>query len=384
MKNLILVIFLTIATTVVGQDIDTLLIKSKHFNSERIVYVHKSQFYKYQSEKIKLPVIYILDGQHDWFVNPTLNTIKYLQYTHEIPQALIVVIPLENRVKECAINSLEGDKLPLHKFITEELDNVINKYHTNGIKLLVGHSFSASFSLYSYSQSPDFYSAIFANTPADKLKSLASFFLKKKIDLNKIYLSIGGINEGKDKGHRELFNNIEKEIPFFINSINVYKANSSTHNSVPIVSNPIFFSELFKNFRTRYTHIAKVDNEYKLIKKPISINSEISKFNKSSILLDQSYPMELAEFNGFCSKYENSGLNDYAIKLYENAIELYPNYFEFHLYIAELLLKTNVVSAIDHLKKSKQLINKFEQKLEDRDEILNEIEELIKMATNKT
>ena len=207
---------------------------------------------------------------------------------------------------------------------------------------------------------------------------------KNKIDLNKIYLSIGGIKEGKDKGHRELFNNVEKEIPFFINSINVYKANSSTHNSVPIVSNPIFLSELFKNFRTRYTHIAKIDNEYKLIKKPISINSEISKFNKSSILLNQSYPMELAEFNGFCSKYENSGLNDYAIKLYENAIELYPNYFEFHLYIAELLLKTNVVSAIDHLKKSKQLINKFEQKLEDRDEILNEIEELIKTASNKS
>ena len=81
---------------------------------------------------------------------------------------------------------------------------------------------------------------------------------------------------------------------------------------------------------------------------------------------------------------ENSGLNDYAIKLYENAIELYPNYFEFHLYIADLLLKKNVVSAIDHLKKSKQLINKFEQELEDRDEILNEIEELIKTATNKT
>ena len=81
-----------------------------------------------------------------------------------------------------------------------------------------------------------------------------------KIDLNKIYLSIGGINEGKDKRHRELFNNIEEEIPFFINSINVYKANSSTHNSVPIVSNPIFFSELFKNFRTRYSIASKCRN----------------------------------------------------------------------------------------------------------------------------
>ena len=74
----------------------------------------------------------------------------------------------------------------------------------------------------------------------------------------------------------------------------------------------------------------------------------------------------------------------FKIKLYENAIELYPNYFEFHLYIADLLLKKNVVSAIDYLKKSKQLINKFEQELEDRDEILKEIEELLKKASSKS
>jgi predicted alpha/beta superfamily hydrolase len=383
MKNLILVLFLSVGTTVVGQNIDTLAIMSKNFDKERIVYVHKSSFYKYQSNKIKLPVIYILDGQHEWFVNPILNTIKYLQYTHEIPQALIVVIPLENRIKECAIQSLEGVALPLHKFITEELDSVLSTYHSNGIKLLIGHSFSASFSLYSYCQSPDYYSAVFANSPADKLKSLAAFFLENKIDLTKIYLSVGGIDEGKDKAHRKLFNTIEKEMPSFINSMHVYKANTSTHNSVPIVSNPIFFSELFKNFKTRYAHIAKIDQEYKLIKTPISIEREISKFKKSSLLLDQPYSMELPEFNGFCSKYENSGLNNYAIKLYENALELYPNYYEFHLYIAELMLKTNVTSAINHLKKSKQLIQSFEQELEEKDEILNKIEALLKTATNK-
>ena len=77
-------------------------------------------------------------------------------------------------------------------------------------------------------------------------------------------------------------------------------------------------------------------------------------------------------------------MNDYAIKLYENAIELYPNYFEFHLYIGGLLLKKNVVSAIDYLKKSKQLINKFEQELEDRDKILKEIEQLLKKASSKS
>jgi predicted alpha/beta superfamily hydrolase len=377
MKFFISFILLVIATNSMAQDIDTLVIRSKYFNTERIAYVHKSPFHKYQSEHVQLPIIYILDGQHDWFVEPTLNTIKYLQYTHEIPQALIVVIPLGNRIEECAIVSLEGEDLPLHNFITEELHEVLSTYSTSDINLLLGHSFSASFSLYSYSQSPEFYSAVFANSPADKLMALASFFLEKEIDLTKIYLSIGGVEEWKDKGHRELYNKVKKEFPTFINSIKVYEANSSTHNAVPIVSNPIFFSELFREFRTRFAHIAKTDSDYKLIERPVSISSEMSKFEKSSILLDRYYPMELPEFNGFCSRYENSDLNDYAIKLYEKAIELYPNYYEFHFYLAELLIQTDVALAIEHLRKGKQLIIQLEQDLEGRDELLNEIEELL-------
>lgn len=58
------------------------------------------EFYKYGSDESEFPIIHTLDGQHDWFIMPLKNTVRYLQYTHEIPQAIIVEIAHSDRVKE--------------------------------------------------------------------------------------------------------------------------------------------------------------------------------------------------------------------------------------------------------------------------------------------
>ena len=126
---------LFISTTLLAQKIDTLNFYSKAFDKERTIFITTPASYKYQSEEVKLPVIYILDGQHEWFVNPLLSTITYLQYTHQIPQAIIVTIPLLNRNKECGIKALDGDELPLHKFITQEVDEKIKKYHPSRLPI---------------------------------------------------------------------------------------------------------------------------------------------------------------------------------------------------------------------------------------------------------
>ncbi len=133
---------LFISISIFAQKIDTLEFYAKSFDSKRIIYITTPEFYKYQSEEVKLPVIYVLDDQHEWFVNPLLNTIKNLQYTHQIPQAIIVSIPLLNRYKECGIKTLADNELPLHKFITQEVDEKIQQYHPNNYKILIGHSFS--------------------------------------------------------------------------------------------------------------------------------------------------------------------------------------------------------------------------------------------------
>lgn len=380
MKNLLLfIILLVFSLESSAQEIDTLHIDSKYFNSKRVVYVHKPEFYKYKSDSVKLPVYYILDGQHEWFVNPTLNTIKYLQYTHEIPQAIIVVVPLENRYKECGIDSLGGDGLPLHNFITKELSNhLLERYATNGFNLLIGHSFSASFALYSYCKAPEFYSAIFSHSPLDKLNKTVEYLSTNKIDLSKVFISVGG--EVKDKYHRANCELLKKEQPEFFKSISYYEANYSTHNSVPIAANPHFFMQLFEPFSIRYNKIAEVDPNYKLVKKPFSIKKEKIKIEKASFMDNKKIPIEVAEINGIASRYWNSKFNDYAIAIYTKGIELYPKYYEFYISLGELHLNKDKDKAKKYLEKSKELLEKYEEDTKYKEEILNEINNLIKQT----
>ena len=153
---------------------ETITIDSKAFNQKRAITIHLPADFKYQSALVRLPVIYVLDAQHEWFANPMVNNIKYLKTTYEVPNAIIVEIPLVNRNKECAIKSLDGETLPLHRFITEEIEEVLQPYHPNDYRMLIGHSFSASFALYSYLRGDGFYSAVIAHSPLDRIDELVS------------------------------------------------------------------------------------------------------------------------------------------------------------------------------------------------------------------
>jgi predicted alpha/beta superfamily hydrolase len=386
MKYLFLFLICTIIQfSVSAQNIDTLKIQSKYLGTERTVYIHTPEFYKYQSEQVKLPVIYVLDAQHEWFVKPTLSTIRYLQYTHEIPQAIIVEIPHEDRVKECNINSIDGEKLPLHNFIVEELATKLKAYNTNDSRVIIGHSFSASFALYSYLQAPDFYSAVLAHSPLNEFEGLIAALIEKKVSPNEIFISVGGLNNSKDKYHRENYEKVKSKYPDFFQSINTLEANTSAHNAVPMVANPVFLTNLYEKFSTRFTEVAEVDMNYQLVEKPISIDIETQKIKEALAQVGCGDPMEIPEINGIASRYSNSGFYDYAAVLYEKGIALYPNYFEFHWYLGELYLETNkdLDKAIQYLNTSKSLIAKYEAGFKYKEEVLFEIDKLIKIARDK-
>lgn len=369
--NLTILLF---TTTLIGQNTDTLKFHSDIFNTERTIFITTPEFYKYQSKEIRLPVIYILDGQHEWFVAPVLNTIRYLQYTHQIPQAIVVTIPLINRNKECEINALYGQDLPLYKFIIEEVDNKIQGYKPSAYKTIIGHSFSASFSLYAYLNNPKYFSSVIANTPMAKFKELILAFKdNENIDLENIFISVGGSLKHEDFYHRKTFNTLKEEFPRFFDSINTFVAENSGHNAVPILATPNMLTSLFSEFNKRFSEVAAVDDEYKILKTPISINEEVKKIKSASKLGSTFYPPELAELNGIASRYWNSSLYEYAITIYEMGIKYYPNYYEFHLQLYELLLPTDKEKAKTHLKKAKRLLNSIETNLSDRREILNEI-----------
>lgn len=300
-----------------GQEIDTLSFYSKAFKEERTVYIHKPEFYKYKSDSVKLPVIYLLDGQHEWFVNPLLSDIQYLQYTHEIPNAIVVVIPHKNRNKECGIVDLETE-LPLDAFITKGFDKELLNYNPSDIKIIIGHSFSASFSLCSYYNHPDNYTSVIANTPLDEMELLINSFQENnKINKGKISISIGGIANNKDYYHRKKYNQLKEKYPDFFNEISVFEADYSAHNAVPIVSTPTLTTRIFESFSDRYSDIANVYDEYKLVYTPETPEKEVGKVILASKIGNSFYPPEIAELNGIASRYWNNEFDVLATEIYK-------------------------------------------------------------------
>lgn len=373
MKNINFIILFIISSITYGQEIDTISFYSKAFNEERTVYIHKPEFYKYKSESVKLPVIYLLDGQHEWFVNPLLSDIQYLQYTHEIPNAIVVVIPHKNRNKECGIVDLTTE-LPLDDFITKELDKALLKYNPSDIKVIIGHSFSASFSLYSYYNHPDYYNFVIANTPLDEMELLVNSFQENnEIEKGNISISIGGIANSKDYHHRKKYNELKEKYPDFFNSINVFEANYSAHNAVPIVSTPTLITRIFESFSDRYSNIAKVNDEYKLISVPETPEKEVEKIILASKIGASFYPPEIAEINGIASRYWNSEFDDLTIEVYKLGIKYYPNYYEFYLSLYELTYNKDKVQSRKYLEKAEFLLTTVESSLKGKSKIIEEI-----------
>lgn len=373
--RLFLSLLLSCPLLLTAQKTDTLTFYSEAFQQNRTVYVKTPEFYIYQSDEVNLPVIFILDGQHEWFANPLVSTITYLQYTHEIPQAITVIIPLINRNSECGIISLEDKHLlPLHRFITEDLKAQLETYHPNEYKLLIGHSFSASFALYSFLKSPEFYSAIISNSPYDSFEEIIIALQEiKQIDSGKISLAIGGLAKDKDYHHRVKYDRLKSKYPSFFNSIQLYEANQCRHNSVPLVANPFFLTSIFSSFSSRFAAIAVVDDEYLLVEQPEPIDREMAKIKAASKLGAFFYPPEVAELNGIASRYLNSDLNDYGIALYEMAVLYYPKFYEFHLSLYELLQSDNPDKAKWHLTHAYELLQTLEPDSPEKEALMEEI-----------
>ena len=337
------------------------------------MYIHKPGFYKYKSGSVKLPVIFLLDGQHEWFINPILSDIKYLQYTHEIPNALVVVVPHKNRNDECGFSGLQPG-MPLDIFITEELTRALTKYNPGEIRIIAGHSFSASFALYAYLMHPGFYTAVMAHTPLHELESLVEALGKTgQADKDRIYISTGGIAGEKDYHHRKKYDQLKSSHPDFFSDIVTFEADYSAHNAVPIVATPVFLTRIFERFRGRYAGIAKTDDEYKLIDIPETAEAEIDKVLEASVIGDYFYPPGIAEINGLASRYAYNGYNSQALEIYRLGITYYPDYYEFYLSLYELTYGQDSEQAREYLSRAEFLLKTVETGWDGKNALLDEI-----------
>jgi hypothetical protein len=193
----------------------------------------------------------------------------------------------------------------------------------------------------------------------------------KEIDKSKISISIGSLD--KDVEHRKQYDNLKNQLPLFFNSINTFEANYSAHNSVPIVAMPTLLTKVFEDYRSRYSEIAKVDMEYKLINKPGSVSEELNNIEIASKIGIYNYPPEISDINGIASRYWNNELEVYASKIYELGIAYYPNYYEFYLSLYELTFNKDKIKSREYLEKAEFLLKTIESNWEGKGVIIDEI-----------
>jgi predicted alpha/beta superfamily hydrolase len=381
MRMLLSLMLSVCATALSAQRSDTLRFHSAAFGAERTVVVHLPEFHRFASAEVRMPVIILLDGQHDWFIDPLLNDIRYLQYTHEVPQAIVVTVPHDDRVTEGAPDSIDQPSMPLLDLLTKELPPLLKPYHPGDITVLVGHSFTASFALYAYLQAPGAFDAMIALSPlhlVGRLMPKVADRLQQERN-ERVLVAVGGSERFKDGGHHgAMITAMRTADPTRTDGrLALREYPSAGHTSLPIIAFPELLATLFRPYSLRDS-LAAVDDEYKLKTVPPSPEELVRELERSWSFLGSSLPWDLAEANGLISRLENSGYTDHVVVLLRRAITLYPNEYGFHAWLGQALLEREPVLAEQSLRKALVVQAAYAREDADYEERKAEIEGMLK------
>lgn len=369
-----LLLFLAALAPARAQGADTLRFHSNAFGTEREVVVHLPQFHRAASALVRMPVFFVLDGQHEWFVEPVLNDIRFLQYTHEVPQAITVVVPHTDRVKESAERGNEAVHLPLLRMLTDELPPLLERYHPGDYTVLIGHSFTASFALYAKEQKPEVFDAVIALSPLHRIEHYLPALEQQLASrpLDDVLLAVGGAQPSKDGGHRGPLDRHGDGLK----RVTLRKYPSAGHTSLPIIAFPELLSTLFMDFALRDS-LAPVDDEYQLVSKPGTIEEEMAKVRASLRFRSTELPWEVAEINGLASRYDASGYAAHVLAIYRWGVQLYPNDISMNLYLGEALLPSDRPAAVQALRRALELLEHEPMSRAERVEAEAEIKALL-------
>lgn len=364
-----------------AQHTDTLRFHSTAFGTERTVLVHLPEFHRYASPEVRMPVIILLDGQHEWFVEPVLNDIRYLTYTKEIPQCITVVVPHDDRVRESWLPEGDGPEPALLRMLVEELPGRLAKYHPGDVQLLIGHSFTASFALYAFAKYPQRFPVVLAHTPgngAEEHLPRVADALREDSD-RAVYISVGGAERQKDIHHHGwLIKALEREgLPGDLSGFVFRQFPSAAHNAVPIRATPEFLSHCFNAFALRDT-LVPVDMNYQLQAPPPPADELLRNIAATLGWRGGTIPWELPEINGMASRLMTGEHPEQLLAVYRLGTELYPRYWEFHAAVGELLLDRDPAAARSALQQALRLLDSEEPDLPERMELKGEIEALMR------
>jgi predicted alpha/beta superfamily hydrolase len=381
MRMLLSLVLSACATVLCAQRSDTLRFHSAAFGTERTVVVHLPEFHRYASAEVRMPVIILLDGQHEWFIDPLLNDIRYLQYTHEVPQAIVVTVPHADRMQESAADSIDQPDMPLLELLTVELPPLLQRYDPGDITVLVGHSFTASFVLHAYLRAPGAFDAVIALSPlhlVGRLMPKVADRVQQQLN-ERVLVAVGGSERFKDGGHHGAITAAMREaVPARTDGRLLFKEYPSAgHTSLPIIAFPELLATLFRPYSLRDS-LAAVDDEYRLNAAPPPPEELMRRLEASWTFLSGSVPWDLAEANGLISRLEHSGYADHVIMLLRRAITLYPNEYGFHAWLGQALLEREPVLAEQSLRKALEVQAAYARDDADYAERKAEIEGMLK------
>jgi enterochelin esterase-like enzyme len=378
---ILLVVSGLLGTQARAQHSDTLRFHSNAFGTERRVIVHLPEFYRYASEEVRMPVIIVLDGQHDWFIGPVLNDIRFLQYTHMVPQAIVVTVPHEDRVAESAPESITQPSTPLLELLTKELPPLLEAYHPGDLTVLVGHSFTASFALYAKLAAADAFDAVIALSPLHQVKQTVPRLaeqLEERFD-QRVLLAVGGDHRLQDGGHHgDLSNAVSAaRIDRTQGRLLFREYPSAGHTSLPIIAFPDQLSTLFTPYAVRDTLVPVGLNDYKALTPPPAPEVLLEQLEASHSFLGDTLPWGLDEANGLLSRLDNSDYNEHVILLLRKAIALYPNFYYFHAWLGDELMEQDPVEAKQHVRNALRILDEHDRNDPDYAEMKAELEGML-------
>ena len=250
----------------------------------RLIQVHLPNDY---DESKKYPVIYVLDAQYRLFKNYIVSTIDYLS-GDEIPESIVVAIETNDRS-----SGLIGKKRELFgEFLSKKLIPQINsRYNTLNFNVLIGHSNSASFVLYT----------LFNDLDSDDFDGFIAFspsIFPEEINLkskktNYLYFSYGSLGQSERLGENNAIGFTEK-LKAGEQSHLKYKAEqfgNASHNNIVSFSLLNSFLHVFDlwNFSSLEYHFLN-DSTFNLLDELELKDKRLSKvLNKKSTLTSNAY-----------------------------------------------------------------------------------------------
>lgn len=370
-----------LAAVLCAQRSDTLRFHSTAFGTERSVVVHLPEFHRYASAEVRMPVIILLDGQHEWVVDPLLTDIRYLQYAHMVPQAITVTVAHDDRVAESAPDSITQFSMPLLEMLTKELPVLLKPYNPGDINVLVGHSFTASFALYAYLTAPGAFDGVIALSPlhlAEASVPRVADRLEKELN-ERVLVAVGGAHKLLDGGHHEGLSKataaarlertkgrmLYREYP------------SAGHTSLPTIAFADLLATLFTDYTVRDTLVPVGRDDYKVLSPPPPPEVLLQQLEATHGFLGSTLPWGLDEANGLLSRLGSSDYSDHVILLLRKAIALYPNYYYFHAWLGDELMERDPVAAKQHVRDALRIMDEYDRDDPDYDEMKAELDGML-------